>query len=125
MAVIIFDAESVGTVYIKDPLPAGDYTVTIVDSHISNTPQGNLCLVLDYEVVDDPYKGYKLYDRFIIVSKADISEDRARLATVCTSAGIRKLTDSNQLHGKQHKIRVILRKDGHGDIVNDIKGYLE
>jgi hypothetical protein len=100
-----------------DPLPAGDYTMQVIDSEIKDTKSGTgQQLVLTLEVIDGPYANRRVWDRLNIVNQnpdAQRISERA-LADLCLAVGLAKITDSEMLHFKPFTGRVSISVDKSG-----------
>ena len=122
-----FDANSVETVERNyDPIPAGKYMAIIRDSQENPSKQGNIYLSLEFEVLDGPYRGRKVWVN-LNLNHPDpdvVKFARAELADICKAVGVHKPADSVQLHNLPMVITVkqINRKD-NGELQNRIRGY--
>jgi len=100
-----------------DPLPAGEYTMQVIDSEIRDTKAGTgQQLVLTLEVIDGPYANRRVWDRLNIVNQnpdAQRISERA-LADLCLAIGLAKITDSEMLHFKPFTGRVTITTDKSG-----------
>lgn len=87
-----------------EPVPADTYRVQIVDSAIKETKSGNgKILTLTDEIVGHPtLSGRKIFDVINIENPSvdAVRIGRQKLNTICVLAGIKKLRDTAELHGK-------------------------
>jgi len=121
-----FNANEVEPMPSYEPLPAGQYTATIVDSEEKISQAGNRFVVLVFEVAEGPHAGRKLWVNLNLYHpNADIVKlARAELASICLAVGVPSPQDSGQLHHIPLVIDVkcAARKDT-GELQNRVKGY--
>jgi hypothetical protein len=121
-----FDANNVEPVPSFDPIPAGQYLAMIVASEEKTSKHGNKFLSLEFEVIDGPYKGRKLWTNLNLShpNPETVKFARAELSEICKAVGVLKPQDSVQLHNLPMLINVKCanRKDT-GELQNRIKGY--
>lgn len=127
MAKIDFDATQYDGEVGNDfhPLPAGWYTVRIIDSEMKPTKDGTgAYLELTMEVLDEKYKGRRLWDRLNLKNRNEIAVNIAKrqLAGYCHAIGVLKLSDTTELHGKPFRVNVIVKKDPQYGDKNEIRG---
>ena len=113
-----------------DPLPEGEYVAMITDSEWKDTKSGNgkyLCIT--FEVVDDEYKGRKV---FINLNLDNPNETAVKIAqqelnSICRAVNVVNPSDSAQVHGIPLCIGVKLEKsknkEGKEFVNNVIKSY--
>ena len=101
-----------------EPLPAGDYTMQVIDSEIKATKanNGDQQLVLTLEVIDGPFSNRRVWDRLNIRNhNADAQRIAQRgLADLCLAVGIPSLRNSEDLHFKPFTGKVAIRQDKTG-----------
>lgn len=101
-----------------DPLPAGDYTMQVIESEIKPTKanNGDQQLVLTIEVIDGPFSNRRVWDRLNIRhSNADAQRIAQRsLADLCLAVGLPSLRNSEDLHFKPFTGKVAIRQDKTG-----------
>jgi hypothetical protein len=99
-----------------DPLPAGDYTMQIIDSEIKPTKTGGDQLVLTIEVIEGPFSNRRVWDRLNIRNQnADAQRIAQRsLADLCLAVGVTSLRNSEDLHFKPFLGKVAIRQDKTG-----------
>jgi len=121
-----FDANAVEPVPSFDPIPAGQYVAMIVASEEKTSQKGFRYVVLEFEVLDGPYKGRKLWVNLNLyhTDPEAVKFARAELASICKAIGVLKPQDSVQLHNLPMLITVKCanRKDT-GELQNRIKSY--
>lgn len=116
-----------------EPLPAGDYDVTIKDASIKPTADGTgqyIKLRLD---VDGPtHAGRVVFTNLNIRNKSQQAESigRAQLGSVMKALGVDQLTDTDQLIGGRLNVKLSVReartdeKTGKTyDPSNEVKAY--
>lgn len=99
-----------------DPLPAGDYTMQVIESEIKPTKTGGDQLVLTLEVLEGPYSNRRVWDRLNIRNQnADAQRIAQRgLADLCLAVGVTSLRNSDELHFKPFIGKVAIRQDKTG-----------
>ena len=83
-----------------DPVPPGDYPVTIQQAEIKQTKAGDGCyLEVVLLIVGDKYAGRKIWDRFNIKNPSEKAEaiGRGQLAGLGKAVGIQTLSSINEL----------------------------
>lgn len=126
MAAIDFDANDVDPAKGFDPLPAGKYKAVIVASEEKETKkQDGSYLQLTFEVIEGEFQGRKVWARLNLNNKNQTAVDIARgeLSAICRAVGVMRLRDSEQLHDLPLLITVSAKKDGDGEVRNDIRKY--
>jgi hypothetical protein len=101
MAQLNFDASTVDPDTGRTPMPAGRYTVQIVESEMKSTKSGTgeyLALVL--EVADGEFKGRKIFENLNIVNQNVTAQEIAlkTLSAICRACGLLGVSDSTELH---------------------------
>lgn len=119
-----------------DPLPAGNYTVMIVNSDLKeNNAKTGQYLEIEYSVQGGEHEGAKLFDRLNIQNQNEVAQKIgwAKLGEICKAVGLGQISDSNELHNKRLVAVVEVQpgkpytKDGEtrqGNPQNNIKKYL-
>jgi hypothetical protein len=109
-----------------DPLPAGWYPVVMTASDIAQTKSGGLMAKFDFDVIDGPHKGRKLWGRENVRNaNADaerIGQERVRqLQEAVSKLGT---TDTVMMHNIPLEVRVKIRPaDGQYEAQNEIVAY--
>jgi hypothetical protein len=100
-----------------EPLPAGDYTMQVIESELKDTKSGSgQQLVLTLEVIEGPFSNRRVWDRLNIRNQnADAQRIAQRaLADLCLAVGIQSLRNSEELHFKPFIGAVKIREDKTG-----------
>jgi hypothetical protein len=100
-----------------DPLPAGEYTMQVIESEIKDTKSGSgQQLVLTLEVIEGQYSNRRVWDRLNIRNQnADAQRIAQRsLADLCLALNIQSLRNSEDLHFKPFIGKVAIRQDKTG-----------
>ncbi len=110
-----------------DPLPEGEYILSIVASETkeTNDKKGRF-LQFEMQVMDGPHKGRKLWDRLNLwnASETAVKIAQGTLAAICKAVGVMKPKDSLELHNIPLKAKIVQRKrKDTGETQNEIKGY--
>jgi len=121
-----FNATEVEPMRSFDPIPAGQYVAMIVASEEKTSQSGNRFVSLEFEILEGPYKGRKLWVNLNLYhpNPDTVKFARAELASICLAVGVPSPQDSAQLHNVPVNIhvRLVNRKDT-GEPQNRIKGY--
>jgi len=122
-----FNANTVEPSDSFDPIPAGEYLCVITASEEKPTKAGTgSFLVLEFEVIDGPYKGRKLWDRLNLNNPSEVAVKiaRATLSAICRSIGVMEPSDSCEMHDLPLLVKVRTEKRADTDeLSNVIKGY--
>lgn len=100
-----------------EPLPAGEYTMQVIDSELKDTKSGSgQQLVLTLEVIEGAHSNRRVWDRLNIRNQnADAQRIAQRsLADLCLAVGIQSLRNSEELHFKPFVGAVKIREDKTG-----------
>lgn len=100
-----------------EPLPAGDYTMQVIDSEIKPTKSGEgQQLVLTMEVIEGPLSNRRVWDRLNIRNQSADAQRIAQrsLADLCLAVGLASLKNSEDLHFKPFTGKVAIRVDKSG-----------
>lgn len=123
-----FDARGVQPKQDFETLPPGDYPVMMVNSEMKATKDGTgQFLYCEFDVIDGPMKGRKLWDRLNLVNKNAKAVEIAErtLSAICHATGVLNVTDSEQLHGRAMLAKVKVKPaDGQYGPQNEISTYL-
>jgi len=121
-----FNANEVEPMPSYEPLPAGQYTATVVDSEEKISQAGNRFVVLVFEVAEGPHAGRKLWVNLNLYHPSPdiVKFARSELASICLAVGVPSPQNSGQLHHIPLVIdvRCAPRKDT-GELQNRVKGY--
>lgn len=121
-----FNAAAIAPQQSFTPIPAGVYTVAVVDSEVKLTKSGTgQMAVFTLQVVDGEHRGRKVFAR-INVANANPEAERigqSQLSALCHAAGVLQLQDTVQLHGKTVRAKVKIRKDDQYGDSNEVTAY--
>ena len=127
MAAVNFNANEVDPSKSFDPLPAGKYNALITNSEEKPTKAGTgSYLELTFEVLDEAYKGRRLWARLNLNNPSDqaVAIARAELSAICHAVNVLELQDTAQLHDLPMTVKVVAKPDKMtGEVRNEIKGY--
>ena len=122
-----FNANTVEPMDSFDPIPAGEYLCVITASEEKPTKAGNgSYLQLEFEVIDGPYKGRKLWERLNLnnPNETTVKIARGNLSAICRAVGVMKPNDSVELHNIPLSIVVGLKKrEDNGEMTNIVKAF--
>lgn len=122
-----FDARTVEPNSSPDPVPAGWYTVVMVQSEVKPTrSQDGAYLECGFRIAEGPHAGRMVYDRLNLHNPNPTAVEIAyrTLSAICHATGVMQVNDSQQLHNipLQAKVTVRPATDQYA-ASNDIKGY--
>ena len=124
-----FEFDIDGTEPAEDfsPVPPDTYTLICSATDIKKTQAGTgEYLACEFEIVDDAYKGRKLWNSFTLENPNAMARQigRGQLSGMCRAMNISgMLQDTNQLHGKLVKAKVVIENDDKGIARNRIKAF--
>ena len=122
-----FNANDVDPNVGFEPIPAGKYLVLIIDSKTKQTKNGaGEYLQLEFEIVDGPYKGRKVWERLTLKhpNEQTVKIARGNLSAICRAVGVMKPNDSVELHNIPLTIVVGLKKrEDNGEMTNVVKAF--
>jgi hypothetical protein len=122
-----FNANDVDPNVGFEPVPAGKYLAVIVDSRTKQTKNGaGEYLQLEFEIVDGPYKGRKVWERLTLrhPNETTVKIAKANLSAICRAVGVMKPSDSVELHGIPLTVVVGLKKrEDNGEMTNVVKAF--
>lgn len=125
MSYLSFDATNVPTDNPMEAIPAGDYSVVVIDSEVKNSKSGGSYLELTMQVLDGPYQNRLIWDRITLAndnSKA-VEIGQRQLSQVCHAVGVLQVRDSAQLHNVPIIARVKYKVDPQYGPKNEAGGY--
>lgn len=127
MASLQFDATTVAPQATYEPIPAGVYTVGIVDSDVKSTQSGGTMAVFTLQVADGEFTGRKVFARINVRNPSPKAEQigQSQLSALLHACGVMQMQDTAQLHGKVIRARVVIRKDDTGKYgdSNEVKSF--
>lgn len=127
MATINFTASEVPEDTGFELIPAGNYTAHIIESNMKDTKAGNgQFLELRIQILDDPYTGRLVFERLNLINPNATAVKIAKrtLADMCEALGLDDVEDSEELHGKEFQIKLVVEPaKGDWPESNSIKKY--
>ena len=125
-----FDATQVEPAASFEPVPAGKYLATIVESEMKPTKSGTgNYLQLTFEILEGPHQGRVLWSRLNLQNPnpTTVQIAQAELSSICRATGVMRPKDSSELHNKPMLISVDVEKytkrDGSEGMSNRVKSY--
>lgn len=126
MAMLNFDASTVAPQTSYTPIPAGVYLASISASEVNATKNGSgQMLNLTFNVLDGQYAGRLVFGRINIQNASAEAQKigQSQLSQLCHAAGVIRLQDTQQLHGRPIKIKVKVRLDSQYGDSNEVTSY--
>lgn len=126
MATLNFNAQQVSPESEFSPLPAGIYIAQITDSEIKPTKTGSgHYLQLTWKVLDGQHAGRLVFDRLNIANENERAQKigQQQLSQLCHAVGVLQLQDSQQLHQRPCRIKLVVKNDPQYGDSNEVKGY--
>jgi len=127
MALLNFDANQVDPHVGFDPIPAGKYLAVITASEMKPTKNSaGRFLQVEYQVVDGPHKGRKLWSRHTLEhsNAQTVQIARGELSAICRAVGVMTPQDSAELHNLPLTITVKVKaREDTGEPTNEISGW--
>jgi len=109
-------------------IPEGDYTAQIVASEMKDTKAGTgQYLELRIQILEEPYQGRLVFDRLNLVNPNSVAVEigQRALLQICKAVGVEDLEDSEQLHGREMKVKIKIKPAvGDWPAGNEVKKYL-
>lgn len=109
-----------------EPLPNGNYNVIIDSAEIKTPKSGNgRMLSLCYTVSGGEYSGRKIFDNLCIFHNNEMAQtiSRRKLKSIKEATGLVNLDEEEQLINEAMLIKVKVKKNSEGVLVNEISGY--
>ncbi len=127
MAILNFDATTVEPSTSKDPVPAGKYLAVISASEMKPTRNGaGQYLECEYQIIDGPFKGRKLWSRHNLQNPNPqaVQVARRELSSICHAVGVMQTKDSGELHHLPLTIMVKTKqREDNGETVSEVVGW--
>ncbi len=126
MALLQFNAQAVSPESEFSPIPAGVYAAQVVESDVKPTKTGSgHYLQLTWKILDGQHAGRLVFDRLNIANQNETAQKigQQQLSQLCHAVGVLQLQDSQQLHARPCRIKVVVRKDDQYGDGNEVKGY--
>ena len=109
------------------PLPAGVYEAEVEKIETRTSIKGDEYLAITLNVIEDGAVGRKIFDNFHLWnsnSKA-VEISQRRMSSLFKAAGFPTMGPTDDLFGKQVKVKVKVRDADNGyDAQNEVKAYL-
>lgn len=121
MAKLNFNASEVAPATGNEPLPAGEYTMQIVNSDMRTTKSGTgEYLWLEFEVLGPTFKGRKFWDRLNLMNENTKTVEIAQrqLSAICHAVGVIAPKDSVELHNKPIRVKIKVTEGRDGSLQN-------
>ena len=109
-----------------DPLPAGDYIVTVGDATLETTKSGTGTYIkMKLTVTGPTHEGRVLFSNLNIKNDSQKAEEigRQQLGSVMRAIGLPSLSDTDQLIGGQMGVKVTIRQSEQYGPQNEVKAY--
>lgn len=126
MALLSFNAQQVSPESEFSPLPAGVYVAQVVESDVKPTKSGTgHYLQLTWKVLDGQHAGRLVFDRLNIANQNETATriGQQQLSQLCHAVGVLQLQDSQQLHSRPCRIKLVVKQDPQYGDSNEVKGY--
>lgn len=110
-------------------LPPGEYRVQITRSELKETRNGGPVLSFTYEIREGAFQGRRVWDYLRLWHANPVTAEIAmrRLKSIATASGCPNpnyIADSSELHGREMRIKVSIRRDECGNEYQSIRAYL-
>jgi len=109
-----------------EPLPAGEYSVTISDATLQDTKSGTGTYIkLKLTVTGPTHEGRVLFSNLNIKNDSQKAEEigRQQLGSVMRATGLPSLSDTDQLIGGTMGVKVSIRQSEQYGPQNEVKAY--
>ena len=117
-----FDANAVEPMQSNfEPIPAGQYMAMIGASQEKTSQKGFRYLSLEFEILEGPFKGRKLWVNLNLghPNPETVKFARSELASICKAVGVLQPQDTVQLHNLPMGITVkCLNRKDTGELQN-------
>lgn len=126
MATFSFDATQVAPQESLSPVPAGTYIGQIEETEIKETrSRTGEMIKYKFRILDGQYKNRVIFGNFNIRNQNPEAEriGQSQFSALCHAAGVLKVSDTAQLHGRPVKAKVKIRKDEQYGDSNDISAF--
>lgn len=127
MTTLNFDANQVDPHVGFEPIPNGKYLAIITASEMKPTKNGaGRLLQCEYQIIDGPYKGRKLWSRHNLehANAQTVAIARSELSAICRAVGVMTPRDSAELHNLPLTITVKVKaREDNGEPSNEISGW--
>ena len=121
-----FDSNDIEPNDLFEPIPAGRYTMEIIESENKIAKSGNgEYIKLTLQVLDGKHKGQKVFVNLNLINANATAVEIAyrNLSAICRAVGVRQLEDSDQLHNKTFTGIVKVKGSPEYGPQNEMAGY--
>jgi len=114
-----------------DTIPAGVYSAQIIQSEMKDTKAGTgQYLEMRIQVLDEPFTGRLVFERLNLINPNPTAVKIANrtLADICNAIDVDSFEDTEELHGIEFKIKLIVEEPPEGtdySAQNKVKKYLK
>jgi hypothetical protein len=122
----IFDINELPESTNNEPLPAGEYPVVIERAEICETKAGTgKYLKLMYRVTGESFNNACVFGNLNIRNQNPKAESigRQQLHGLMRAVGIAKMRDTDELIGRELKIKLVIKKDEEYGDRNEVKNW--
>lgn len=127
MATLNFKASEVPEDKGFEVIPEGTYAAQIIQSDMKETKaKTGMFLELRIQILDEPYTGRLVFERLNLVNPNETAVKIAErtLADICEACGIDEVEDSEELHGIEFEIDLVVEPPkGDWGESNKVKKY--
>ena len=109
-----------------DPIPAGDYTVTITEASLETTKSGTgKYIKLRMDVTGPTHEGRVLFSNINIQNDSQKAEEigQQQLGAIMRAIALDALNDTDQLVGGNLKVKVTIKQSEQYGPSNEVKAY--
>lgn len=109
-----------------EPVPAGNYTVSITEANLQDTKAGNGQMIkLRLDIEGPSYQGRVLFTNINIRNPNPKAEEigRQQLGEIMRAIGLGQVSDTDQLIGGRMEVKVTVKQDETYGPGNEVKGF--
>lgn len=121
MAKLNFNAAEIAPATGNEPLPAGEYTMQIVNSDMRQNKNGSgEHLWLEFSILGPTQKGRKFWDRLNLIhdSAKTVEIANRQLSAICHAVGVLAPKDSTELHDRPLRVKIKVSEGRDGSLQN-------
>jgi hypothetical protein len=123
-----FDPTTVEPNDTFEPLPAGNYSVEVIESSLDPTKNGlGELLKLTLRVIDGDYENRRVWGHITIRHQNEVAQriGQQLLGALCNAAGVGPIEDTEDLHGIPIQAKIIIEADKTGQYGprNVVRGF--
>lgn len=108
---------------IFEPVPQGDYLVQVVDEKTKMTKSGGEMIILTWEILEpERFAGRKIFENLNIFNSNETAQRiaRERLANIMRAAGLKGISNTEQLRYIPLTASVVIKQDAGFDPKNEL-----